>query len=113
MGRGGQVRAAGTNKKNLWLMTPELKQDRTSTKMMAKQDLGLLGAFDSEIHYCYYAILYNIGVMDEEHAILGSAKDCKPCVLESSHFSFCYFSHVADVYVFKIRTNNKDVSTSL
>jgi hypothetical protein len=81
--------------------------------MMAKQDLGLLGAFDSEIHYCYYAILYNIGVMDEEHAILGSAKDCKPCVLESSHFSFCYFSHVADVYVFKIRTNNKDVSTSL
>ena len=63
MGRVGQVRAAGTNKKNLWLMTPELKQDRTSTKMMAKQDLGLLGAFDSEIHYCYYAILYNISDM--------------------------------------------------
>ena len=37
MGRvAGQVSAAGTNKKNLWFMTPELKQDRTSTKMMAK-----------------------------------------------------------------------------
>ena len=67
MGRVGQVRAVGTNKKNLWFMTPELKQDRTSTKMMAKVTsapgirLGLLGALDSKIHYCYYAILYNIG----------------------------------------------------
>jgi len=95
MGRVGQVRAVGTNKKNLWFMTPELKHDRTSTKMMAKvtsalgKRLGLLGALDSKIHYCYYAILYNIGFEDEEHAILGSAKDCKPCVLESSYFSFC------------------------
>ena len=94
MGRVGQVRAVGTNKKNLWFMAPELKQDRTSTKMMAKvtsapgKRLGLLGALDSKIHYYYYAILYNIGFEDEEHAILGSAKDCKPCVLESSYFSF-------------------------
>ena len=28
MGRGGQVRAAGTNKKNLWFMTPELIKTR-------------------------------------------------------------------------------------
>ena len=95
MGRVGQVRAVGTNKKNLWFLTPELKQDRTSTKMMAKvtsapgKDWAFWGALDSKIHYCYYAILYNTGFEDEEHAILGSAKDCKPCVLESSYFSFC------------------------
>ena len=66
MGRVGQVRAAGTNKKNLWLMTPELKQDRTSTKMMAKVRVHrgkdwAFWALDSKIHYYYYAILYNIG----------------------------------------------------
>ena len=81
--------------------------------MMAKQDLGLLGAFDSEIHYCYYAILYNIGVEDEEHAVLGSAKDCKACVLESSYFSNFVTFHTLLMCMFSRSGRMTNIGTSL